>query len=120
MELRPVARARLKAGADQSLQALVHEIYLRLVDVERVTVNNRTHFFALAARLMRQILVDHARRTQASKRGGGVTMTDLQDVPSPAAMRMVDILALDEALQELTSFDERSCRVVELRYYEND
>jgi RNA polymerase sigma factor (TIGR02999 family) len=118
-ELRRVARARLKTERDDSLQptALVHEAYLRLVDVDRMTIHNRTHFLALAARLMRQILVDHARRRRASKRGGAVTMTGLQDVSQPPAAAIVDVLALDEALEELTSFDERSCRVVELRYF---
>jgi RNA polymerase sigma factor (TIGR02999 family) len=76
-ELRRIARARLKGASDLLLQptALVHEAYLRLVDVDRMTVHSRTHFLALAARLMRQILVDHARRRQASKRGGGLTIT---------------------------------------------
>ena len=119
VELRRVARARLKSDRNLSLHptALVHEVYLRLVDTDRMTVHNRAHFLALAARLMRQILVDHARRRQARKRGGGLSLTNLEDVPSPAGTGVVDILALDEALQELMLFDERACRVVELRHF---
>jgi RNA polymerase sigma factor (TIGR02999 family) len=118
-EMRRVAGARLKSNRNLTLHptALVHEVYLRLVGTDGITVRNRAHFLALAARLMRQILVDHARRRQARKRGGGLTLTDLGDVPSPAGMGVVDVLALDEALQELMSFDERACRVVELRYF---
>ena len=118
-ELRRVARARLKGERDHSLQptALVHEAYLHLVDLDRMTIHSRAHFCALAARLMRQILVDHARRRRADKRGGGVTITGLEDASAPNAVALVDVLAVDEALQELTSFDERSCRVVELRFF---
>jgi len=118
-ELRRVARARLRAERGHSLEptALVHEVYLRLVDLDRMTVNNRTHFFALAARLMRQVLVDHARRRQAQKRGSGVTMVGVDEVSAATRTSMVDVLALDEALRELAVFDERSCRVVELRYF---
>jgi RNA polymerase sigma factor (TIGR02999 family) len=117
-ELRRMARARLRALRDHSLQptALVHEAYLRLVGLE-MPVHDRTHFFALAARLMRQILVDHARRKQARKRGGGLTITSLENVSEPVAIAVVDILVLEEALQELASFDQRACRVVELRYF---
>jgi hypothetical protein len=78
-ELRRVARAHLRAERNPSLQptALVHELYLRLVDRDRMIIHDRTHFFAIAARLMRQILVDHARRRLADKRGGGVTLIGL-------------------------------------------
>jgi RNA polymerase sigma factor (TIGR02999 family) len=118
-ELRRVARARLRAERGDSLQttALVHEAYLRLVDLDRMTISSRTHFFAVAARLMRQILVDHARRRKANKRGGGMAMISLEEVSPAARASVVDVLALDEALQELTSFDARLCRVVELRYF---
>jgi RNA polymerase sigma factor (TIGR02999 family) len=117
-ELHRVARARLKGERAHSLQptALVHEAYLHLVDLERMTIHSRAHFCALAARLMRQILVDHARRRRANKRGGAVTITGLEDASLPA-VAVVDVLAVDEALQELASFDERSCRVVELRFF---
>jgi RNA polymerase sigma-70 factor (ECF subfamily) len=119
-ELRRVARRHLRREAPgHSLQAtaLVHEVYLRLVDVDRMTLKNRTHFFAVAARLMRQILVDHARRKRADKRGGGVTMMSLDDVSPVAQGSGVDVLALDEALDALSSFDARQCRVVELRFF---
>ena len=119
-ELRRVARARLREeGSDHTLQttALVHEAYLRLVDLDHMTLRNRTHFFAMAARLMREILVDHARRKNALKRGGGATMLSVDDVEAVAEEAVVNVLALDEALTDLTSLDERLCRVVELRYF---
>jgi RNA polymerase sigma-70 factor (ECF subfamily) len=119
-ELRRVARGRLRReppGHSLQATALVHEVYLRLVDVDRMTLKNRTHFFAVAARLMRQILVDHARRKRADKRGGGVTMMSLDDVSPAAQTSGVDVLALDEALDALSSFDVRQCRVVELRFF---
>jgi len=119
-ELRRVARRHLQreqSGHALQTTALVHEVYLRLVDVERLTLNNRTHFFAVAAKLMRQILVDHARRQHADKRGGRVTIVSLDDVPPVAQPSSVDVLALDEALGALSSIDERQCRVVELRFF---
>ena len=118
-ELRRVARARLKAEVDHSLQptALVHEVYLRLVELDRMTIRDRAHFFALAARLMRQILVDYARRKKAGKRGGAATITGLAELSSPPGPAMLDVLALDLALRELSSFDERACRIVELKFF---
>ena len=118
-ELRRVARARLKGERGHSLQttALVHEAYFRLVDLDRMTFNSRTHFFAVAARLMRQILVDHARKRLAGKRGGGLTIVGLDEVSPAAKTTEVDVLALDEALDQLTSIDARLCQVVELRFF---
>jgi RNA polymerase sigma-70 factor (ECF subfamily) len=119
-ELRRVASARLRGEAsDHTLQttALVHEAYLRLVGLDRMTVHNRTHFFAMAARIMREILVDHARRKNALKRGGAVTVVGLEDAPAIAANAAVDVLALDDALRDLSLLDERLCRVVELRFF---
>jgi RNA polymerase sigma factor (TIGR02999 family) len=119
-ELRRVARGHLRRESPgHSLQAtaLVHEVYLRLVDVDRMTLKSRTHFFAVAARLMRQILVDHARRKRAGKRGGGVTMMSLDEVSPAAQTSSVDVLALDQALVALSSFDIQQCRVVELRFF---
>jgi RNA polymerase sigma factor (TIGR02999 family) len=123
-DLRKVARAHLgREQAGHSLQptALVHEVYLRLVGLERLRVENRTHFMAFAARLMRQILVDHARRKRAGKRGGTVTMVGLDMLPARAepcvAMADVDILGLDRALDELATFDPQQCRLVELKFF---
>ena len=119
-DLRRMARARLRAERDgHSLQttALVHEVYLRLVDADRMTLENRAHFFAVTSRLMRQILVDHARRRTAEKRGGDRTMVSLSDASPAAPATTVDILALDEALDALTALDERLCRVVELKFF---
>ncbi len=120
-ELRQVARRHLQReppGHALQATALVHEVYLRLVDLDRMTLESRTHFLAVSARLMRQILVDHARRTRADKRGGGFTVISLDDVaPAAAQPSTVDVLALDEALDALSSFDARQCRVVELRFF---
>ena len=119
-ELRRVARRHLRReqhGHALQATALVHEVYLRLVDVDRVTLKNRAHFFAVAAKLMRQILVDHARRQRADKRGGGVTMMSLDDVSPAAQPSGVDVLALDQALDALSSIDVRQCHVVELRFF---
>ena len=96
--------------------ALVHEAYLRLVDTRHVNWQNRAHFLAMAARLMRRILVDLARARQYQKRGGGalqVSFTEALSVPAKAE----DLVALDEALSALARFDERRSRVVELRFF---
>jgi RNA polymerase sigma factor (TIGR02999 family) len=119
-ELRRVARGHLRrepAGHSLQATALVHEVYLRLVDVDRMTLESRTHFLAVSARLMRQILVDHARRKRADKRGGGVTMMSLDEVSPAAPTSSVDVLALDQALDALSSRDVQQCRVVELRFF---
>jgi RNA polymerase sigma factor (TIGR02999 family) len=87
------------------------------VDVDRMTLTSRTHFFGVAATLMRQILVDHARRQRADKRGGGATMLSLDEVSPAAQASSVDVLALDQALHALASIDGRQCRVVELRFF---
>jgi RNA polymerase sigma factor (TIGR02999 family) len=119
-ELRRVARRRLhdeQVGHTLQATALVHEVYVRLVNVDRLTLNNRTHFFAVAAKLMRQILVDHARRQRAEKRGGGATMLSVDEVSVAAPQSGVDVLALDDALQALSGIDARQARVVELRFF---
>ena len=119
-ELRRVAARHLRREAPgHALQAtaLVHEVYLRLVDVDRMTLKDRTHFFGVAAVLMRQILVDHARRQHADKRGGSVTMVSLDEVSPAAQPASLDVLALDEALEALSALDARQCRVVELRFF---
>jgi RNA polymerase sigma-70 factor, ECF subfamily len=96
--------------------ALVHEAYLRLVDTRHVNWQNRAHFLAMAARLMRRILIDLARARQYQKRGGGalqVSFTEALSVPAKAD----DLVALDEALSELARLDARRSRVVELRFF---
>jgi RNA polymerase sigma factor (TIGR02999 family) len=119
-ELRRAARAHIRQeGPGHTLQAtaLVHEVYLRLVGLDHLTLNDRTHFFAVAATLMRQVLIDHARRKRADKRGGAVTMMSLDDVSPASQTSIVDVLALDQALDALSSRDARQCRVVELRFF---
>jgi RNA polymerase sigma factor (TIGR02999 family) len=119
-ELRRVARRRLQGespGHGLQATALVHEVYLRLVDVDRMTLTSRAHFFGVAATLMRQILVDHARRQRADKRGGGVTVLGLDEALPIARTSSVDVLALDEALEALSAIDPRQSRVVELRFF---
>jgi RNA polymerase sigma factor (TIGR02999 family) len=119
-ELRRVARRHLRReqpGHALQATALVHEVYLRLVDVKQLTLQNRTHFFAVAAKLMRQILVDHARRQHAGKRGGGATMMSLEDVSPAAQPPSVDVIALDQALEALSAIDARQGSVVELRFF---
>jgi RNA polymerase sigma factor (TIGR02999 family) len=96
--------------------ALVNEAYLRLVDVPRMAWRDRAHFFAMAATMMRRILVDHARAHARDKRGGGVILTSLdENVAAPG--QDLDVIALDEALERLARIDERQARLVELRYF---
>jgi RNA polymerase sigma factor (TIGR02999 family) len=120
-ELRRIARYSLAGWQrNQTLQsaALVHEAYLRLVDHTSVHWENRVHFFAVAAQLMRRVLVDHARMMGAKKRGGEhVTLVLDEALAVPGNQREVDLLALDDALNVLAKLDERQCRLVELRYF---
>lgn len=98
--------------------ALVHEVYLRLYGSEDLHWENRAHFFAVAARTMRRILVDYARRQDAAKRGGSAIRITLDDALAiPALDGKSDVVALDEALEQLQAFDERKCRVVEMRFF---
>ena len=119
-ELRRVAR-RCLAGQpqDQTLQstALVHEAYLRLVGRSEVHWQNRVHFFAVAARLMRGILVDHARMRHAAKRGGSHLTLTLDDALAPPKQREVDLVALDDALNALATLDPKQGQLVELRFF---
>ena len=99
---------------------MVNEVYLKLIDQRRVDWQNRAHFFAIAAQLMRRILVDDARHRLREKRGGGAVIEGLDDVavPAPAPpIDAVDALALDRALQELEALDPQQARIVELRYF---
>jgi RNA polymerase sigma factor (TIGR02999 family) len=119
-DLRGVARRRLRAERlDHSLAptALVHETYMRLVDVRRVHWQNRAHFFAIAARLMRQILVDHARAHGAAKRGGTGWKVPLADHVGATMPRDVQLLDLDAALGKLAAIDARLGHLVELRFF---
>ena len=118
--LREMAHLRLAGQpSDASLNttALVHEAYLRLVDQSRAGWRDRTHFFAVAATAMRQIVVDHARRRSAAKRGGGVTPAFLDHVGAGASPRAEQIVALDEALSRLSALSERMVRIVEMRFF---
>jgi RNA polymerase sigma factor (TIGR02999 family) len=118
-ELRRLARARLRSerrGHLLQTTALVNEAYLKLVDQRQVQWQNRSHFFAIAAQLMRRILVDHARRQAAVKRGGGADPVTLSDLPEWPASR-IDVLAIDAALRRLAEFDPRQSRIVELRVF---
>ena len=104
--------------ANHTLQptALVHEAYLRLVD-RRLPWKDRGHFYSVAARAMREVLVDHARRREAAKRGPGRKRLEIDAVEVAVHPRTVDLLALDEALKTLAGFDERQARLVELRLF---
>ena len=96
---------------------LVNEAYVKLMGTHAVSVKDRSHFFALAARAMRQILVNHARDNQRLKRGGGWKRITLSDVAAPGAASGVDVQALDDALNELGMLSERKARLVELRFF---
>jgi RNA polymerase sigma factor (TIGR02999 family) len=117
-ELRQLAASYLrKERQGHTLQptALVHEAYVRLVDQSNPTWQSRSHFFGVAARLMRQILVDHARRKQAGKRAG--IKVSLEEAVSFHQQRSRDLVALDSALIALEKIDPRKCKAVELRYF---
>jgi RNA polymerase sigma factor (TIGR02999 family) len=119
-ELRRLAHYHLKnerPGHTLQTTALVHEAYFRLVGQELPEWESRAHFFAIAAQLMRQILVDYARRRRASKRGSGVCMLTLDDALALSRRKDVDIIALDDALNTLAELDPRQSRVVELRFF---
>jgi RNA polymerase sigma-70 factor (ECF subfamily) len=117
---RQAANYMRRERAGQSLQttALVHEAYLRLVGQRAVEWQNRNHFFAIAAHLMRRVLVDHARQHQAVKRGGAeLKLQPLDDAEAAVDGEDIDLVALDEALERLALLDEQQSRVVELRFF---
>ena len=119
-ELRRLAHGRIGRGPSRPIDttALVHEVYVRLVDPGRVGIRDRHHFFAVAATAMRQIVVDHARAATARKRGGDVEHVPLDDDEArPDGPAPTELLALDEALARLRALSPRLCRVVELRYF---
>jgi RNA polymerase sigma factor (TIGR02999 family) len=115
-------RARRQMGRERrghTLQttALIHEAYMRLVGAAPVAWESRSHFFAIAARMMRRILVDHARAKRSLKRGGAGRPVSLEEELLVSPPRRLDLVSLDEALQALMALDQRKGRVVELRYF---
>jgi RNA polymerase sigma factor (TIGR02999 family) len=119
-ELRALAKSFFqRQHGHQTLQptALVHDAYLRMVDQTNVKWNDRAHFFAVAARAMRQILIDHARRKKSLKRGGDVHRVAMDEALAVCNESDVALIDLDSALQKLSTLDERKCRVVELRFF---
>src|ERR1700747_1928681 len=126
-ELRRLARRymRNERAGNKTLQttALVNEAYLRLVDAKRVAWQDRVHFFAVSAQMMRRILVDAARARGSAKRGGLAkrvahsTAVNLDEIPDASSNREAVLIAVDDALQRLTEFDPRKAQVVELRYF---
>lgn len=119
-ELRRLAAYYLrKERSDHTLQAtaLVHEAYVRLVDQREVEWKNRNHFFAVAAQLMRRVLLDHARKHQAVKRGGPLPKVKLDDVVAMCEENAAELVALDGLLNRLSTIDPQQTRVVELRFF---
>ena len=120
-ELRQLAASYLrKEQQDHTLQAtaLVHEAYLRLVDQKTPNFENRSHFFGVAAQMMRRILVDHARSHLYAKRGGGAQKLTLDEALSlPQQERDLDLVALDDALQRLEALDAQQAKIIELRFF---
>jgi RNA polymerase sigma factor (TIGR02999 family) len=119
-KLRRLAESYLRRErANHTLQAtaLVNEAFLQLLGNNNVNWQSRAHFFGIAARLMRQILVDHARSHAADKRGGGQEALPLDDAIEVPGGRPADVVALDDALRDLAIFDERKSRVIEVRYF---
>jgi RNA polymerase sigma-70 factor (ECF subfamily) len=119
-QLHQIARRHMRhEDADHSLQAtaLVNEAYLRLVDADEVEWHDRAHFLAVAARVMRRILVDHARARLSEKRGGHAATVTFDEALVVANEPRQDFVALDDALEVLATFDERKSRVIELRFF---
>jgi RNA polymerase sigma factor (TIGR02999 family) len=109
--------ARERPGQTLQTTALVNEAYLRLVDLRSVDWRDRTHFFALASRLIRRVLIDAARARGSLKRGGGAGETTFDEALTVSHEPPTDVVALDEALNALAAFDERKARVIELRFF---
>lgn len=119
-ELRGLAKRYMRReDASHTLQtnALVNEAYLRLVNQQNVDWQNRAHFFAIAAQVMRHLLVDHARSKQYAKRGGGAQQITLDEGSAIAPEQSVELLALNQALDRLAAIDARKSKIVELRYF---
>jgi RNA polymerase sigma factor (TIGR02999 family) len=119
-ELRRIARRHLRGerhGHTLEATALVHEVYLRLSGGAELHWNDRVHFYAVAAQMMRRVLVDHARGRDAAKRGGSVIKVSLDEARDPAVESGADVVALDDALAGLEALDPRKSRIVELRFF---
>jgi RNA polymerase sigma-70 factor, ECF subfamily len=120
-ELKRLASGYLrKERSDHTLQptALVHEAYMKLIDQRRVQWQNRAHFFGIAAQVMRRILMDHARKHQAGKRGGEAEKLSIEEeILVVSQGRSAELIALDEALEELSRIDPQKAKIVELRYF---
>jgi len=106
-----------RSGHPLQTTALVHEVYIRLVGIQNVDWQNRAHFYALCARLMRRILVDLARSRNYQKRGGSFAHIELEEAATVSAVVGTELLAVDEALKALAEVDARKCEVVELRFF---
>ena len=119
-ELRRMARRFMRnerKGHTLQTSALINEAYLRLVEREGIDWQNRAHFFGVAAQAMRRVLVDYARARNYQKRAGNAQQVSLDEAVNIAEERAAEIVALDDALESLARFDQRKCRVVELRYF---
>ena len=106
-----------RQGATMQATALVHEAFLKLIDVQAVDWQHKAHFFAVSARIMRRILLDQARRRLAVKRGGPLVRVQLDEVPDVGSARANELIALDDALLALAETDQRKAQVVELRFF---
>jgi RNA polymerase sigma-70 factor (ECF subfamily) len=109
--------SREQPGHTLQTTALIDDAYLQLADKSHPQWQDRAHFFAVAALLMRRIMVDHARQRKAAKRGGGAARVKLDEAAAVIQTRADELLALDEALEKLASFDQRKAQVVEMRYF---
>jgi RNA polymerase sigma factor (TIGR02999 family) len=119
-ELRKIARRCLRherPGHTIQATALVHEAYLRVFDIGQVSWQDRTHFFAIIAKVMRRVLIEHARAQGCAKRGGGMRRVDFDDALTISAESDDEIVRLNEALEEMAKFDPRKAQVVEMRYF---
>ena len=106
-----------RPGRTLQTTALVHEAYLKLIDVTSVDWRHRAHFFAVSAQIMRHILLDRARRRVAAKRGGGAPKVNLDELPDVGSNRARELIALDDALNALEKVDPRKARIIELRFF---
>src|ERR1035438_561093 len=106
-----------RPGITIQTTALVHEAYLKLIDVENVDWQHRAHFYAVSARIMRRILLDRARRRTAGKRGGNAVPINLDEIPDVSSARARELIALDDALQILAGVDPPKAQVIELRFF---